>query len=103
MARAISSLPVPDSPVISTRVRVGATLAICANSAAMGALLPTISKRSSVSARRPCHLARHRPPLERVAQRHHQPLAIERLLHEVVGARLGRAHGVGQRARAPRS
>ncbi len=54
MARAISSLPVPDSPVIRMRVRVGATLAIWANSAAIGALRPTISKRSSVIARRPC-------------------------------------------------
>ena len=53
MARAISSLPVPDSPVMSTRVRVGATFAICANSAAIGALLPIISKRSSAAARSP--------------------------------------------------
>ena len=53
MARAISSLPVPDSPVTRMRVRVGATLAICANSVSMAALRPTISKRPSASARSP--------------------------------------------------
>ena len=53
MARATSSLPVPDSPVMSTRVRVGATLAIWACSAIIAWLRPTISERSSASARSP--------------------------------------------------
>jgi len=42
-------------------------------------------------------LAGHGAPLERVAQRHHEALAVERLLDEIVGARLDGAHGVRER------
>ena len=46
----------------------------------------------------PRHLAHHGPPFEGVAQRHDQPLAIERLFQEIVSAGLGRANCVGERA-----
>jgi hypothetical protein len=86
--------------VISTRVRVGATFVIWANSAAIGALLPTISKRSSVIARRPWtsrSIARRSTALRATINR------LDRaLLDQVVGAGLGRApHPTA--SRAPRS
>ncbi len=42
IARAISSLPVPLSPVISTVERVGATLRATANTCCIAGLAPTI-------------------------------------------------------------
>ena len=48
MARATSSLPVPFSPVTSTRAGVTATFSICAVRARMEYDLPTISKRDSI-------------------------------------------------------
>ena len=45
MARAISSLPVPVSPVMSTVESVGATCSTWRSSARSGGLLPTISTK----------------------------------------------------------
>ena len=45
-ARATSSLPVPDSPVISTLLRVGPTLRIKVLTACIGGLCPTSASRS---------------------------------------------------------
>ena len=47
-ARATSSLPVPDSPVISTVLRVGPTLRIKVLTACIGGLSPTSASRSLV-------------------------------------------------------
>jgi len=52
IARAISSLPVPLSPVISTRLRVGATLAIWRRRSCMAGVLPSSSQRASTARRR---------------------------------------------------
>ena len=98
MARAMSSLPVPRSPVISTRRARRRHLRDLRRTARPSPR----SRRPSPSARRPARAAPATsraiaPPLERVAQGDHQALAVERLLQEVVGARLGRAHRVGQR------
>ena len=47
MARAMSSLPVPLSPVMRTEARVGATLSISWKMRCIAALWPIISKRCS--------------------------------------------------------
>ncbi len=52
MVRAASSLPVPFSPVISIHVSVGAIIAICFFSAAIGGLFPFIECFSIVFLRR---------------------------------------------------
>ena len=47
IAAATSSLPVPDSPVISTRASVGATRAIIARTCSIAGLSPIISPRQA--------------------------------------------------------
>jgi hypothetical protein len=51
IARAISSLPVPLSPVISTRLRVGATFAICRLRSSITGVPPSSSQRASAALR----------------------------------------------------
>ena len=46
MARATRSLPVPDSPVISTVLGVGAIISISENSSTMTGLRPTMSPKA---------------------------------------------------------
>ena len=46
MACAMSSLPVPDSPRISTVVFVPATRAICSYTCRIGPLVPTMREKS---------------------------------------------------------
>ncbi len=57
IAAAISSLPVPDSPVMSTLARDGAICATVLNTACIGAELPMMLSKLYFSARR----ARSRP------------------------------------------
>ena len=85
-ARATSSLPVPLSPVISTRAPVGPTRRTCSRIACTGMDSPTISARLftlSRSARTSRPRSRRSSALRMATQ---QALLAERLLDEVEGA-----------------
>ena len=97
MARAISSLPTPDSPSISTGMSEAAAFSAVRSTACMRALRVTMSLKVSVPAR--LRLMRCNSPSsalvgERVAQRHLQPLGADRLDHEIDRARAHRRHHV---------
>ena len=86
MARAISSLPTPDSPSISTGMVEAAAFSAVRSTACMRGLRVTMSLKVSVPAR--LRLMRCSSPSsalvgERVAQRHLQPLGADRLDHEI--------------------
>ena len=92
MARASSSLPVPLSPVISTRASVPATMCACASFSSTSELRVMISARQSSSdvaeagdAQRLLHLVE-------------QLLLVDRLGEEAERAELRGLHGVGNRA-----
>ena len=85
-----TSLPEPGAPVISTRLPVGATRSICWRSWLTAGEAPTRSSspparsRSSAFSRRSCAAS-----IARVDDQQ-QPVGLERLLDEVVGADLDR-------------
>ena len=68
IARATSSLPVPDSPVISTGARVVDTAPICFHTSRIGALLPRMSPASRAARARA-----RRAACARVAARRARP------------------------------
>ena len=72
MARAASSLPVPDSPVTSTVLVVCAIVSISSNTASIASLRPMMFEnwwRSPQGALEQHVLAPQLPPLERAARR----------------------------------
>ncbi len=93
MARAISSLPTPDWPSISTGIAEAAAFSAVRSTACMRGLRVTMSlkvERAGAAALDAGELAFERAGGERIAQRHLQALGADRLDHEVGGAR---AHG----------
>ena len=90
---AISSLPVPDSPEISTDACVGAACSITRYTPRIPALLPMMRPKlpCSRSCRRSvAHFAQRLLPLDRLLQQDLQPLRIDRFAQVVVGAFLDR-------------
>ena len=90
--RATTSLPQPAGPLISTREPVGATRSTPARSpliaravAGQHRLRPGAQPQLGV-------LARQRRRFQRAAHHQQQPVRLERLLDEVVGALLDRLH-----------
>ena len=108
MARATSSLPVPDSPVTSTVASVAATLATCSRTRCMAGDPPSrppgpASRRRSSSsaaaralAKRACR--RSAGDLGRLLHPRRQELGREGLLHEVDGPGPHRLHRRGDAA-----
>ncbi len=98
-ARATSSLPVPFSPVISTRA-VGRAHPLDQLAAPPGAPGSAPPSRSGVSAtaRSRSFSAVELALRQRVPQRDQQAVGVERLLQEVEGAALGRLHRRGDGA-----
>ena len=93
MARAISSLPTPDWPSISTGMAEPAAFSAVRSTACMRGLRVMMSLKVSVpgaAALDAEQLAFERARRERVAQAHLEPLGADRLDHEVGRAR---AHG----------
>ena len=93
MARAISSLPTPDSPSISTGIAEAAAFSAVRSTACMrGAAGDDVleAERAGAAALDAGKLALERAGGERVAQRHLQPLGADRLDHEIDGARAHR-------------
>ena len=90
MVRAVSSLPAPDGPTIRMRLLVGATFSITWRSWLIAGDLPT----RLVGCRRELlellHLALEPRVFQRAVRDQHQPVRLERLLDEVVGAALDR-------------
>ncbi len=103
MARAASSLPVPDSPVTSTVLVVCAIVSISSNTASIDSLRPMMFEnwwRLAEGALEQHVLAPQPPALERAAHDDLQLVDVERLVDVVVGAhperldrRLGRGEG----------
>ena len=96
--RATSSLPVPGSPVMSTRASVGATRAMVAWMRPMAGLSPTMGVRSTRASSRTSLLQAdvldlELPARERAADRHEEPVEVRRLLEEVDRAELRRLDG----------
>ena len=97
MARAINSLPTPDSPETSTGMVDAAAFSAMRSTAAMTgdlvmmSLKPSVPERLCFDAR---ELAFERAGIERVAQADLQPLDADRLDHEIDGAGAHRRHHI---------
>ena len=97
IARAISSLPTPDWPSISTGMVEAAAFSAVRSTACMRGLRVMMSlkrERAGAAALDARELALERARGERVAQRHLQPLGADRLDHEIGRARAHRGDHV---------
>ena len=93
ISRAATSLPEPAGPVISTRLLVGAILSISWRSCVMAEELPT-SSPSSPALSFSSWTSRLQPRrFQRALHHMQQPVGLERLFDEVVGALLDRGDG----------
>ena len=86
MARAASSLPAPAGPTISTRLLVGETFSTVWRSWFIDDDLPTRVEGDKLLER--LDLALEPRGFQRALRHQHQPVGLERLLDEVVGALL---------------
>ena len=94
MLRAASSLPAPDGPTIRMRLLVGATFSMVWRSWLIADDCPTSDGRhAATSCFELLDLALEPRVLQRAVGDQHQPVGLERLLDEVVGAALDRRHG----------
>ena len=93
--RAASSLPAPDGPTIRMRLLVGATFSMVWRSWLIDGERPTSVDRHRRQLLELLDLALEPRGLERALGDQHQPVGLERLLDEVVGAVLdGRDRGL---------
>ena len=93
--RAVSSLPAPGAPVTRMRALVGATRSTVWRRLFAAGERPTMRLACTERALQVAHLALQARGLERALGDEHQAVGLERLLDEVVGARLdGRDGGL---------
>ena len=97
-ARATSSLPVPFSPVISTRAAVGPTRSTSVEDFLERLAVPRHPVPGVGHRAQPLVLGGELALGQRVAQGNQQPVGVERLLQEIEGAALGRLHRGRDRA-----
>ena len=90
MVRAASSLPPPEGPTIRTRLLVGPTFSIVCRSWLIGRRAADQVAAFGASCLSSPHLALEPRVLQRPLRDEHQPVGLERLLDEVVGAALDR-------------
>ena len=93
MARATSSLPEPDGPMIMTRLLVGATRSIVWRSWLIADDMPIRSNGLAAALLQVGDLALELRGLQRALGDQDQPVGLERLLDEVVGAAADRRDG----------
>ncbi len=97
MARAINSLPTPDSPSTSTGMLEAAAFSAPRSTASIFGLRVTMSLNVSVPdwlRLMRDELVGERALFQRVAKRHLQPLGADRLDHEIDRARAHRRHHI---------
>ena len=97
MARAISSLPTPDSPSTSTGMFEPAAFSALRSTASIFGLRVTMSLNVSVPEwlrLMRCNSSASAPFSSGVAQRHLEPLGADRLDHEIGRARAHRRHHI---------
>ena len=101
--RAASSLPAPEGPTIRMRLLVGATFSIVWRSWFIAGDWPTSARRLRRELLELLDLALEPRGLERAVRDQHQPVGLERLLDEVVGAALDRRRPRSRCCRGRRS